>query len=262
MSGSQTRFQSIFPRTAGTLYDIVVFVFAFLLPWLLQPLGDFIQNLAANSKQASGLLMLAIMALQIPGALFKRQALHARVANSPELHGQALRSATLIGWLIALFWLMTTFIGLTAVVALTDWSAGPAMGTTFVLASVTTAAVGYAAWLPGVKAKGDRVSPEQSGGIDRERIGDALCMIAALLVMYTIWQPFSAEIMSGEGHIRREASSSIVGTIVYTIVIALPFATFYIAPRLLFFIEDARAIGTWVRFAMIYLFAAGRMFFG
>ena len=98
--------------------------------------------------------------------------------------------------------------------------------------------------------------------MDYERIGDVLLMIAALLVMYTIWQPFSAEIMSGEGHIRREASGSIGGTIAYTVVIALPFAMFYVAPRLLFFIEDARAVGTWIRFAIIYLFAAWQMFFG
>lgn len=255
------RFNEIFPRTTGTLYDLVVFAFAFVLPWLLQPVGDFIHDLISNSKPAAGAMMLAVMALQLAGGIWKRKAMHHRVAHSSELFENALRSEGLISVLIGLYWLLMTYIGMTAVIALTDWPAGPGMGTTFALATIVTVAVGYAAWLPGVKQARGSKSPE-GGGLDFERIADACLMISALIVMYAVWQPFAGEIMSGEGHIRREASSSWAGTIVYTIVIALPFATFYIAPRLLFFVEDARARGTWIRFALIYLFAAWRMFFG
>lgn len=258
-------FQRIFPRTQGNLYDLVIFAFGFILPWLLQPLGDAIRALIAGSDTAHGLLMLTAMLLQIPGALFKRKALHERVANDPDQFSQALKSDATIAWLLFLYWLLMTYVALSAVKSLTDWSAGPGMGTTFALASLVTGVVGYAAWLPGVdRSSGSRRRKDEheqnrskrSGGITLkwEHVADALLMFAALIVMYAIWQPFADEIMSGQGHIRREASGSIGGTIAYTIVVALPFA--------MFFIEDARDRGTWIRFGIIYLFAAWRMFFG
>lgn len=272
----QALLRRIFPRTHGTLFDLAVFAFAFLLPWLLQPLGEAIRALIASSKTAGGLLMLAAMLLQIPGALLKREALHERVGANFDLFSKALKSEATIGWLLFLYWLFMTFLALSAVTALTDWSAGPGMGTTLALATIVTAVVGYACWLPALKESlsAGRVDPDRTSdssrarlspgtaAINRERIADALLIVAALIVMYAIWQPLTDEITSGEGHIRREASGSLGGTIAYTIVLALPFAMFYIAPRLLFFVEDARDRGTWIRFGIIYLFAAYRMFFG
>ncbi|MEQ9364786.1 MAG: hypothetical protein RIF32_11105 [Leptospirales bacterium] len=259
--------RKVFPRTHGSLYDLVVFAGAFVLPWLMQPLGDGIQGLIARSDSFEGLLMLSALLLQIPGALLKRKALLARVAVDSRRRERALVSEGLIAWLLFLYWLFMTYIALSAVKALTDWSSGPGMGTVFGLATIVTAIVGYSAWLPAARelartAPGDREGASGLRFIRREYVADALLMIAALIVMYAIWQPFAAEIMSGQGHIRREASGSIGGTIAYTIVVALPFAMFYIAPRLLFFIEDARDRGTWIRFGIIYLFAAWRMFFG
>ncbi|MCR9144774.1 MAG: hypothetical protein NXI24_21220 [bacterium] len=258
----------IFPRTHGSLYDLVVFVGAVLLPWIMQPLGDAIQRMIAESKTVEGALMLAALLLQIPGSLLKRKALFARVAADPERRAQALMSEGVNAGLLFLYWLFMTFMAMSAIVALTDWSAGPGMGTVFTLATVVTGIVAYAAWLPGVKDlraptyESERDAAVRAAAEQWEYVADALLMIAALIVMYAIWQPMIDEIASGQGHIKREANSSIGGGIAYMIVLALPFAMFYIAPRLMFFVEDARARGTWIRFGIIYLFAAFRMFFG
>ena len=58
MAQFQALLRKIFPRTDGSLYDLVVFAFAFILPWLLQPLGDAIRQLIAESRTIEGLLML------------------------------------------------------------------------------------------------------------------------------------------------------------------------------------------------------------
>ncbi len=259
----------IFPRSHGTVYDAIVFLGGFVLPYLAALAGasmpslDFFGEENKDSFWIFGVLQTTAVLVQIPGAWLKRAALHTRIHADEASMQRAAAGQNLLYFLLILHW---TFgfamlaMALTAVPGMTaEWALPIALGTS----TLTTWIVGATAITGEGRSGSTEATPEQRRGlVRREAIGDAFLIAGALILVHIWWVPLINEVAAGDGHIQREAGNSLGGLIAYTLVMFVPFLMFYILPRLLFFVEDARHPGTWIRFLILYVFAAWQMFTG
>ncbi|MCB1175515.1 MAG: hypothetical protein KDK39_18205 [Leptospiraceae bacterium] len=251
MNSTPRRFKQF---QSGAVYDLAILVFGFLAPWFFQDITDH----PGRWGLTAGILQITAVLMQIPGAWLKRRALQSRLIEvAKQEQSAALRSGNLVYLLLLLHWCTTlavTATGMTFVPALDGVSA---IITVVSIASLTTFFVGLAATAPDT----DRLDPPlQTRDRHREWIGSALLILSAIMIFNLWWQPFVQEIASGEGHIQREATSSIAGLVIYTFVLFVPFVMFYIVPRLLFFVEDAGDRLAWLRFGVLYLLSVWQMF--
>ncbi len=202
--------------------------------FLLGPLTELAGSEGESNPRFGLLLLVAALAYAF-GAGFKRKPLQARLAAAD-------RPAMGIGMMLFFFILMVMHLALFLLCGMagaemihgTPLGNTPA-GTWQVVETVGIVGLGLA---PTVMALRAMVKPREMappGG--REAVADLL-LYASCMIILALWNSSLAELFAG-------VQASLPMRLLLIVLITVPFAIFYLAPRVLFLLEDYRRPQTW-----------------
>jgi len=233
------------PQRHGLVFDIAAFLANM---FLASPLVSLIKKTQGESPLFSGLLLAACV-LHAAGAYLKRRPLHARMAaqkTSPMGGAGYLLFMTLSVMHYAVFamCLMIGFqgLGITGLLG----AAEPF----FVLGcALAPTGLAIAALIP--PRKPEEITPALRA---REAAADVLIFLSTL-VLLAWWDGFWVEYLVTANR------TNMLMSIVLVILCTVPFAIFYLAPRMALLREDYMRGQTWVNAAIVMLPLAFRLIF-
>jgi hypothetical protein len=243
-------------RIRGLYFDLAVFLGnVFLLPTMLRLIQTKQAEGATNVR--GGVLFLAAIAAQATGGYLKRPALQDRLSKRADFRGKPWTQ--FFGGAAPVFLILHYLVFCSALafgiscflpygVDVSKYETHPA----FIVAIVVFLAVSAVPTLFVARAMIPYPPAEKtSRGTDglSEHLADAL-LYFSVEVMVSFWTGLFLESVYNA---HQEGGFHPVFAIAMTLLLALPFFMFYVIPRLLFLVEDAKYVGTWVRmfFAML-----------
>lgn len=225
----------------GTAFDAAILVANLaLVPWLAAA--------AAQEGATAGGLMIGAWGSLAAGAFLKRVPLQARLSARPPSEPRA-GTAALVGGFVLL--VMHLGLGATLLLAGSEAISGRTNGAPAIL----SLAVG---WLPTalfaaalVPSSPGRTSPWRARpGCE---LGADLLLGAGSVVSLGWWDAAIARQLASA----KPASPGLA--LLLVVLLTVPFAIFYLAPRLLFLVEDYRSPRTWLTAALAMLPLAWRL---
>lgn len=233
-------------RQRGTMFDTAMFLANFLLAW---PLAGLVKKTQGDDP-LFGACLLAAVCLHTAGACFKRRPLHARLAaqNTPAMGG----------WGYILFLTLSVMHYAVFVMCVTVGLAG--LGLEGRMGAAEPFVVLGCALAPSVMAIAALVPPrarEEPGPAmeRRELIADALLFVSTVIIM-AWWDGFWAE------YLVTAARPNMLMGLLLAVLTTVPFAMFYLAPRMVLLREDYARGRTWISAAIVMLPLAVRLIFG
>lgn len=224
--------------------------------FILIPLTDLVKSTRGFHPLFGVLLIIAVL-LHALGAGLKRGPLQARLAAAP-------RAPVATGFYIILFILFVMHYGLFAAcigLALEIFQEIPAFNA---LPGLTTLApfivMGGALWPTALTIRA-LIAPRRPVVADERKLRQQelmadLALYASTLVIMAWWDGVFVETLAGAD------KGNLLMSILLIILTTVPFAMFYLAPRLLFLVEDFRYPGTWGRILLVMLPLAKRLVMG
>ncbi len=192
-----------------------------------------------------GWLMLAAVLLHGLGAGLKCRPLRARLVQQPEWGGYACLLFLVLGVMhLGLFIACANFVAEVFEVSptleiLLTFGVGP-------LPTIFTIWVLFPSW---------KKHEPDPGTKRREQLADALIYVS-LIIILVWWDGLFVESVAGAGQ------GKILMTGLLVILMSVPFAMFYLAPRMLFLVEDFRCRRTWLAALMAMSPTAWRLVTG
>lgn len=237
----------------GLLFDAAMLAANLVL---VDPLTELVKSTRGFHPLFGGLLLLAVI-LHAAGAGLKRRPLQARLAAIPQ--------PPMPGGMILVF--LTLFVMQWGLFASCLAYGLDILGDTWGLAGnhpwqknvagITVMGGGLAATLMSVAAivPPRRVLAPSPGLARREGWAD-LALYASCVIILVLWNGVFAESLIGA------APSHWLMRCVLVILITVPFAMFYLAPRLIFLMEDYRSSAPWIGALLVMAPLAKRLVFG
>lgn len=229
------------PLRRGAAFDAAILVANLaLVPWLA--------TAAAQEGVTAGGLLIGAWGSLAAGAFLKRVPLQARLRLRPASEPPAGTAA-----LVGAFVLLVMHLGLAATLLLAGSEA--ISGRTTGVPAILSVALG---WLPTALFAAALV-PSTSGRTSPWRakpaceLGADLLLGAGSVVALGWWDAAIAPQLAAA----RPASPWLA--LLLVVLLTVPFAIFYLAPRLLFLAEDYRSPGTWIGAALAMLPLAWRL---
>lgn len=223
------------------MFDLFIFlgnllIVPHLYTWVTDPQGF---------DPRFGWLMLAAVLFYGLGAGLKSRPLRARLAEQPEWGGYACLLFLVLGVMhLGLFIACASF-------------AAEVLEVSPTLEILLTFGVGllptiFTIWVLIPIGKEHKVDPWAKR---REQLGDALIYVS-LIIILVWWDGLFVESVAGAGQ------GNIFMTGLLVILMSVPFAMFYLAPRMLFLLEDFRCWRTWLAALMAMTPTAWRLVAG
>lgn len=243
--------ESRLPGRRGLCFDAAVLAGNV---FLLGPMTELAKS-ADNFNPRFGILLIAAAALYAIGAGFKRRPLQARLAA-------AKPPAMSTGMMILFFTLMVMHLGLFLLCAMVGAEmihgmtiGGVPMGRWQVAENVGLVILGLA---PTVMTIGvmlrTRAPREPSPALDRRELVADLFLYASCMIILAWWNGTFVELFAG-------VQAGLAMRILLLVLVIVPFSIFYLAPRIVFLLEDYRCPGTWLSVLVVMLPLALRLVF-
>lgn len=228
--------RSLFPLPRGLVLDGAVFLFNL---FLAAPLARLVAE-NQGFHPVFGVALFAAIAVYAAGAGLKRLPLQSRL-QAPD------RPKIPTAMAVVFFILAVMHLGLFLAGASfgTEAVFGEAEGKRYLLPAI------IAGFLPTAMLIWAIIPPrkpaDEPGRLaSRELVADLLLYLALVVIMVW-WDGFwAAYLASGK-------QASLAMNILLVVLIAVPFAIFYLAPRFLFLLEDWRSPATWLRAFLVML---------
>jgi hypothetical protein len=227
------------------VFDIAAFLANILLAW---PLAGLVRKTQGDDPVFAGLLLAAAL-LHAAGAYFKRRPLHARLAarNIPAMGG----------WGYILF--LTLSVMHYAVFVMCVMVGFSGLGLEGKLGAAEPFIVLGCALVPSVMAIAALVPPRAvveftPGLFRREAIGDVMIYFSTVVIL-AWWDGFWVE------YLVTASRPNILLSLVLVILTTVPFAIFYLAPRMVLLREDYARSQTWINAAIVMSPLAVRLVF-
>jgi hypothetical protein len=226
----------------STVFDAAVFLANLLL------VGPLTNLVAANediSPLFGGLLLAGTLAYSA-GAWLKREPLQTRMMREPPWGGGAILLFLILGTMHLGVFILAARLGVDALrlrgaIAV---AAGIAIGATPTVLTVF-------ALMPMRRPP----ARDEASMRAREAAGDAGLWFGTV-VLFALWEGAIVPTVAGK------AGRSVVMAVVLVVLMIVPFAVFYLAPRMLFLAEDFRKRSAWARISLVALPLAWRLVFG
>jgi len=221
----------------GTIFDLGILAANF---WLVPRLAELARAEGPGSA-LFGILLLLSGPCYCLGAWLKRSPLRARLAGA---------DPTPFGILVVLFILLVMQYGLFIGSFSFGWEllGGSGASGLFMAAALLLAALPPALTIRALLPP--RENPQPAPG--REALADG-CLYAAAVVALAWWDGIFVDSLA------RDGGFSLAAVIPLTVLLAVPFAIFYLSPRVLLLAEDYRNPGTWLRIVAVMLPVSGRL---
>ena len=227
------------PRLSSTVFDTAVFLANLVV---VGPLTKMVQVGEDISPRFGVLLLVGVLAYST-GAWLKRIPLQTRMTHQPAWGGGALLLFLVLGTMHLGVFMLAGALGLEALGVPEGWSDG--LGLSLGLLPTILAVF---ALLPMRQAP----APDESPRRPREAAADAGLWFGTV-VLFALWEGAIVPTVAGK------AGGSIILSAVLVVLMTVPFALFYLAPRMLFLAEDFRRGSTWLRIALVALPVAWRL---
>ncbi len=238
-------FELIKKQGHGAAFDIGSFLANILLVY---PLGKLVKLTQGDDPFFAGLL-LAAAGLHAAGAYLKRRPMHARLAAQkfPEMGGFGyLLFMTLAIMHYAVF-TMCIMVGIEGL-GLKD-RLGPAEQFVALGGALIPTVLAIAALIP------PRVQEQSTAQlVKREKTGDLLIYCSTVVIL-AWWDGFWVEYLASA------VRPSVLLSLVLLVLSTVPFAIFYLAPRMVLLREDYMKGQTWINAFIVMLPLAVRLFF-
>lgn len=239
-------YNSIVQRFQGLIFDSLVFLTNFLFIQFLQPsaTASFIQS------PRFGWFALIVVPVYCLGAYFKRAPLQSRLAEQK----RQITIGAGLGCLLFLQWVLMNFLFF---VNISNFLGGesttkhPLLIFSFIFLPLILVGFTSQALRP-YDTKPDL--PSWRTHQFTEIFAD-LCLIIFVMASMPVWSLYAGSIM---GH----SEGNIVVGVLFLFLATVPFALFYLAPRLLLLAEDYRQPRTWVQIFIAMSPLAWRVVFG
>ncbi len=225
-------------KQRGLFFDALVLLANLLL---VGPLTELVRSTEGFHPLFGFLLIAAVFAYSI-GAWLKARPLQSRLAKRSE--------ETAFGFFVLLFILFVMHLGLFiaclsfALAILKDsgfgaWAGTDAAAITALMLGCSPTVLALWAIIPAEQAR----SPNQESACTQELIAD-FAIYLALIVLLAWWNGVFVEMVA------TLPPQHWIMEIILSVLMTVPFAMFYLAPRILFLVEDYRAPLTWITIAL------------
>jgi hypothetical protein len=208
--------------------------------FLIGPLTDLVHP-AEDVSPLFGAILLAGTLSYSAGAWFKRRPLQARMAKQPAWGGWALLLFLVLGTMHLGVFILAGGLGVEAL-RLPSWLA---------TAGVIPTVLAVYAIMPMRRPPEE----EEKGLRAREAAADAALYLGTI-VLFALWEGALVPTVAGK------AGGNWILAAVLVVLMTVPFAIFYLAPRMLFLAEDFRKRSTWGRVLLVTLPMAWRLVAG
>jgi hypothetical protein len=242
-------------RIRGLYFDLAVFLGnVFLLPSMTRLISSKPVEGATNVR--GGILFLAAIAAQAAGAYLKRPALQDRLSKREDFRGKSWTrlfggSAPVLLILHYLVFCCALAFGISCFLpygVVESYESHPA----FIVAIIAFLAVSAVPTIYVARAMMPYTPAEKTSrgtGWPSEHLADAL-LYFSVEVMVSFWTGLFLENVYNAP---QAGGFHPVFAVAMTLLLALPFFMFYVIPRLLFLVEDARYAATWARMFLTML---------
>ena len=227
------------PRLSSTVFDAAVFLANLVV---VGPLTGMVQASEDITPQF-GVLLLAAILVYSAGAWLKRIPLQARMMCQPAWGGGGFLLFLVLGTMHLGVFMLAGQLGSESLGLPGGWAAG--LGLAMGLLPTVLAVF---AMLPMRQVPPQDEAPR----CPREAIADAGLWFGTV-VLFALWEGAIVPTVAGK------AGGSIILSAVLVVLMTVPFALFYLAPRMLFLAEDFRRGSTWLRIAFVALPVAWRL---
>ena len=230
---------------SGFLFDALALAgYVYAVPWITSIMGN-----VEEPSSIAGVLLLAAVLLQCLGASIKARFLPYRLFRVPGEPEPAFTWYALLFILLVMHWgLFATCMTLGLGTLINIASLPAYLGIPLVLGGgILPTAFTIRAMVPARPF--DEIC--KSGG-NLERLGDFL-LVLSLMVLFALWDTMIVSPLAGR------AQGNIFMSILLVVLTSVPFGIFYLAPRLLFIVEDYRQRDTWVQISLVALTLAVRL---
>jgi hypothetical protein len=220
------------------MFDVVILIANLLL---VSPLTDLVRDTQGYHPMFAWFLLVAVFA-HAAGAWLKRVPLQLRLMQTPAWGGGAFALFLMLGVMHLGVFLACTSLAL-EVLAL------PAPALPWVLFSI-----GLLPTFCVVRALIPLRAPatgETAARVYRERVADALLCLSTILILVW-WEAVFVESVAGRGQ-------NMFMSLLLVLLMSVPFAIFYLAPRMLFLAEDFQHKKTWGMMLVVVLPLAWRL---
>jgi hypothetical protein len=227
---------------AATVFDAAVFLANLLL---VGPLTSLVSANEDVSPLFGGILLAGICAYGA-GAWLKRRPLQTRMMGEPPWGGGAMLLFLILGTMHLGVFILAAKLGVDALPL--PGAFAVAVG---IVAGIMPTCLAVFAMLP------LRHPPalDQPSMRVREAAADA-GLWSGTVVLFALWEGAVVPTVAGK------AGDSVVMAVVLVVLMTVPFAVFYLAPRMLFLVEDFRKRSAWARIALVTLPLAWRLVHG
>ena len=222
--------------------------------FLLGPMTEAAKS-ADDFNPRFGILLIVAAVLYAIGAGFKRRPFPARLAAArlpPMGTGAMILFFTLMVMHLTLF-LLCAMAGAEMIHGMTI--GGAPMGRWQVAENVGLVILGLA---PTVMAIGVMLKPrrpaEPSPALDRRELLADILLYASCMIILAWWNGTFVELFAG-------VQGGLAMRILLVVLVTVPFSIFYLAPRILFLLEDYRQLRTWFGVLLVMLPLAIRLVF-
>ncbi len=247
MNEKKTRFfLTLGSRPPGTLRPLVFDTAVLLANLLLVPPLYRLVSDSRGLHPVFALLMLAAFTAQIVGSWLKRRPLQARLMLTPDWGGGAI-----LFFLVLAVMHLGLFMACLSL-ALEVLAPPPALELPVWLGL---------GWLPTFFCVAALVPTRRPVAVDparlrrREFLADA-CLYLSTILVFVWWEAVFVADLAGAGR------KNLLLGLLLVLLCTVPFAMFYLAPRLLLLAEDFRQRGTWLRLLPVTLPLAWRLVLG
>jgi len=233
-------------RQRGTMFDAAVFLANFLLAW---PLAGLVRKTQGNDPVFAGLLLAAVV-LHAGGAYFKRRPLHARLSaqNVPAMGGWGYILFLTLSVMHYAVFVMCVMVGLSGLGL--EGRLGPAEPFLALGLALAPSIMAIAALVP------PRFPEDSAPGLERqEALADGLIFFSTVIIL-AWWDGFWAEYLAAADRPNMAAG------LLLAALTTVPFAMFYLAPRMVLLREDYARGQTWISAMIVMLPLAIRLIFG
>jgi hypothetical protein len=220
--------------------------------FLLGPLSEFSKSTQGFDPRFGVLLLLAVILYSV-GAGLKRRPLQARIAAA---HLPPMGTGIIIFFFVLMVMHMGLFV-LCTIVGAEMIRGMPAGGAVMGVREIAEAGAMMVLCLaPTVMAVAvllrPRATAEPSPALDRREALADLLLYAACMIILAWWNGSLAELFAG-------VQAALPLRMLLVVLMTVPFAIFYLAPRVLFLFEDYRSPRTWLTILLALLPLAVRV---
>ena len=229
----------------GVVFDIAAFLANMFLAW---PLVSLVKRTQGDDPIFSGLLLAACF-LQAAGAYLKRRPLHARMATrgTPEMGAPGYILFLTLSIMHYAVFTMCVMVGCAGLGM--NGLLGAAEPFIVLGCALIPTGMAIAALIP------PRVKEEPAPSLRaRETAADILIYLSTVVIL-AWWDGFMVEYLATAN------IPNILMSILLVILTTVPFAIFYLAPRMVLLREDYTRVQTWINAAIVMLPLASRLIF-